>query len=191
MKSIIFATGNVEKTAMAKTICEPLGINLEQVNIDIDEIQGEDSDKIIRDKVIKAFEVVKSPVIVSDDSWSIKSLNGFPGPYMKSINEWFSPQDFLNLMKDKKDRSITYIQYLAYMDESVIKIFSNQMPGVVLEQPRGVNKNSPNMTVTVLDADKGRTVAEVFELGPKAIAERYNNTRDVWHEFAEWYSNNS
>ncbi len=189
MKPISFATGNVEKIAMAKTICEEVGISIEPIQIEIDEIQGEDPELIIRDKAIKAYEVAKRPVIVSDDSWSFNALNGFPGAYMKSINEWFEPEDFLNLMKDKTDRGVVYKQYLAYMDDSQIKIFKNEMPGVLIDQPRGVNKKSPNMTVIVLDADNGKTVAEVFEQGRDIIAERYKNTKDAWHMFAEWYKN--
>jgi len=189
MKPISFATGNVEKIAMAKTICEEVGISIEPIQIEIDEIQGEDPELIIRDKAIKAYEVAKRPVIVSDDSWSFNALNGFPGAYMKSINEWFEPEDFLNLMKDKTDRGVVYKQYLAYMDDSQIKIFKNEMPGVLIDQPRGVNKKSPNMTVIVLDADNGKTVAEVFEQGRDIIAERYKNTKDAWHMYAEWYKN--
>jgi len=45
------------------------------------------------------------------------------------------------------------------------------------------------MTVIVLDADNGKTVAEVFEQGRDIIAERYKNTKDAWHMFAEWYKN--
>jgi len=133
MKPISFATGNVEKIAMAKTICEEVGISIEPIQIEIDEIQGEDPELIIRDKAIKAYEVAKRPVIVSDDSWSFNALNGFPGAYMKSINEWFEPEDFLNLMKDKTDRGVVYKQYLAYMDDSQIKIFKNEMPGVIID----------------------------------------------------------
>ena len=57
----------------------------------------------------------------------------------------------------------------------------------MIDESRGKNDRSPNMTVTVLDQDNGKTIAEVFEQGQKAIAERYLVRRDAWHDFAEWY----
>lgn len=187
MKPILFATGNSEKIAMAKNICDREKILIEPIKLEIDEIQGEDPEMIVRDKVIKAYEITKRPTIVSDDSWCIPALNGFPGAYMKSINEWFEPEDFLRLMHGIEDRRVVCQQYLAYMDGDLIKIFKNEIPGKFILEARGVNKKSPNMSVIVLDADNGKTIAEVFEQGEDVVAERYRNTRDVWHEFIEWY----
>lgn len=36
------------------------------------------------------------------------TLGGLPGPHMKFINEWFTPQDFLNLMQGKVGRTISF-----------------------------------------------------------------------------------
>lgn len=86
MKTIYFATGNPDKIKIAETVCEPINIKVQAVDLDIDEIQGEDPEMIVRDKAKKAYEKLGMPVVVSDDTWSIKALNGFPGAYMKSIN---------------------------------------------------------------------------------------------------------
>ena len=59
--------------------------------------------------------------------------------------------------------------------------------GKVIDNPRGKNEKSPNMTVTELDNDNGKTIAEVFEQGEKAVAERYLTLPDAWHLFAVWY----
>ena len=59
--------------------------------------------------------------------------------------------------------------------------------GKVIDKPRGKNEKSPNMTVTELDNDNGKTIAEVFEQGEKAVAERYLTLPDAWHLFAVWY----
>lgn len=187
MNTIYFATSNQEKMLIAKTVCSKFDIKVEQANIDIDEIQGEDPVIIVQDKARRAYEGLAKPVVVSDDSWDIPALNGFPGPYMKSINKWFKPEDFLRLMSGIKDRTIIIHQYLAYFDGDTMKVFSNDIHGKVIEEPRGKNERSPNMTVTTMDNDNGKTIAEVFEQGAKAVAERYITRRDAWHEFAEWY----
>ena len=94
-KTLLCATSNPRKFAIGKRAFSRFDITLQKVAIDIDEIQGEDPEVILRDKAVKAYEIVRQPVLVSDDSWSIPALGGFPGAYMKSMNVWFKPEDFL------------------------------------------------------------------------------------------------
>ena len=169
MKSIYFATSNQEKIQIAQTVCAEAGLTVQPVTLEIDEIQGEDPEVIVRDKAQRAYEQLGMPVVVSDDTWDIPSLKGFPGAYMKSINYWFTPDDFLRLMKGVDDRKIILHQYLAYTDGNVTEVFKNDMPGQIINEARGKSEKSPNMTVTVLDSDNGKTIAEVFEQGEEAI----------------------
>jgi non-canonical purine NTP pyrophosphatase (RdgB/HAM1 family) len=190
MQTVYFATTNKDKIQIAQTVCADAGITVEPVMIEVDEIQGEDPELIVVDKAKRAFEVLGKPVIVSDDTWNIRALNGFPGPYMKSINYWFTPQDFLRLMDGVKDRKATIHQYLAYTDGKTTKVFKNEIPGKIINEIRGENSKSPNTTVTVLDSDNGKTIAEVFERGEAAVIERYKNRPDAWHEFIKWHKSN-
>lgn len=187
MLRIYFATSNKEKLLIAQAVCSQIGINVEQAKVDLDEIQGEDPKIIVEDKVRRAYAKLSKPVVVSDDSWDIPALNGFPGPYMKSINHWFTAQDFLRLLEGVKERAVILHQYLAYYDGEKLRIFSNDLGGQLIQEPRGKNERSPNTTITVLDHDSGKTVAEIFEQGLDAVVERYRGRRDVWHDFAEWY----
>lgn len=187
MEKVFFATTNSEKIQIAQTVCAEAGVVVEPVALDIDEIQGEDSEEIIRDKARRAYEQLGKPVVVSDDTWDIRALNGFPGAYMKSINYWFKPEDFLRLMEGVEDRRITLHQYLAFTDGNVTKVFKNDIHGRVATEARGQNAKSPNMTVTELDSDDGKTIAEVFQAGSAAVADRYKNRSDAWHGFVDWY----
>jgi len=186
MSRIYFATSNQEKMLIAKTVCSKFNIDIEQAIIDIDEIQGEDPLKIVKDKALNAYTCLTKPVVVSDDSWDIPALNGFPGPYMKSINKWFKPDDFLRLMSGVNDRSIILHQLLVYYDGKNMRVFSNDIRGKIIEHPRGQNDRSPSRTVIVLDNDNEKTIAEVFELGEKAVVKRYITRPDAWHGLAEW-----
>ncbi len=190
MKIIYFATSNPEKIQIAQTVCSELGLNVKPVSLDIDEIQGEDSEAIVRDKAMRAYEQLGMPVVVSDDTWGIRALKGFPGAYMNSINYWFKPGDFLRLMNGVKDRHITLHQYLAYTDGKVTEIFKNDIQGKIIDEVRGSSEKSPNMTVMVLDPDNGKTMAEVFEQGTDAVVARYKNRPDAWHGFVDWYKKN-
>jgi inosine/xanthosine triphosphate pyrophosphatase family protein len=90
-------------------------------------------------------------------------------------------------MNGVEDREITLHQYLAYTDGEMMKVFKNDIQGKIINEARGENKKSPNMTVTVLDSDNGKSIAEVFEQGIGAVVDRYKNRHDVWHGFVEWY----
>ena len=189
MDIVNFASENKEKMLIAKTVCSRFDIEVEQAVFEVDEIQKEDSIIIVQDKARRAYEGLSKPIVVSDDSWDIPALNGFPGPYMKSVNKWFKPEDFIRLMDGKKDRRIILHQYLAYYDGHILKTFKNDIFGKIIDKPRGKNDRSPNMMVTELDHDNGKTIAEVFEQGEQAVVARYLTRRDAWHEFAEWYRN--
>ena len=79
MKTILFATSNKEKIQIAETVCGEENIILKAVTIEIDEIQGEDPEMIVRDKARRAYEQLCMPVVVSDDTWDIRALKGFSG----------------------------------------------------------------------------------------------------------------
>ena len=188
MSEILFSTSNPDKTLIAKTICSAKGLNVEQISLDIDEIQGEDPKVIVEDKVRKAYQKIKKAVVVSDDSWDIPALNGFPGPYMKSLNHWFKAEDFLRLMDGINDRTIIIHQYLSYFDGKNIYTFKNDFSGKVTLEPRGKNDRSPSTMITELDIDNGKTIAELFEeVEQGALINRYLTNNDVWHEFVTWY----
>ncbi len=183
MSSVIFASGNAEKFQIAHAVCEPLGITLIQKRFDIDEIQGEDSEVIVRDKVQRAFELAKAPVIVSDDSWNIPGLNGFPGPYMKSMDHWFTPEDFLNLTRALKDRRIILTQHLAYRDNSIEKVFRKKYVGTLLTEARGAY-GKPLHKIVTMPGDNGLSIAEAYDRGTVRA------DRDVaagWRELVAWY----
>jgi XTP/dITP diphosphohydrolase len=191
MSKILFATTNKEKLAIAQAICHTAKLDVEQVLIEVDEIQGEDPVAIVKDKAQRAYEAIGKPIVVSDDSWDIPALNGFPGPYMKSINHWFEAGDFIRLMQGVKDRTVILHQYLAYADGHETVVFSNDIKGKIIKKPRGTNDKSPNMTVIELDADNEKTIAEVFAQSQDSVIKRYLKNRDAWHGFVEWYKTNN
>lgn len=74
-----------------------------------------------------------------------------------------------------------------WLRAGVVDIFKNDIEGEVIDEVRGKSDKSPNTTVTVLDSDNGKTIAEVFEQGADAVIARYKNRPDAWHGFVEWY----
>lgn len=182
MRELTFVTGNENKFHTAEHILKESGIKLLQAAFDIDEIQGEDAQKIALDKAHKAFDIVKKPLLISDDSWSVHGLNGWPGPYMKSMNHWLSADDFLRLTSTLKDRRITLHQIAVYQDEQGQKLFMNDIEGRLLDHAATEFPMIPWSQIITLTKD-GRSLAEVRNTSPEQLATENSN---VWHQVAVW-----
>ena len=184
MAPLIFATGNNLKFITALHTCQKHGIELAQRKADIPEIQSEDPEVVALNKAAGAYELFKSPVVITDDSWAMSGLRGFPSVYMHSINAWFTPEDFLRLTLPLEDRRVTLTQYLVYADGKQQKVFSRHIPGTLLKEIRGTSE-FPNHTITSLEGDNGLSIAEVT-----ANPNHDHSTRrsaEIWHDFLAWY----
>ncbi|MFA6383501.1 MAG: non-canonical purine NTP pyrophosphatase, partial [Parcubacteria group bacterium] len=84
MKKITFITGNQSK---ADYLANYLGLPIDHVKIDLDEIQSLDLKEIVTHKVRQAYQKVKKPVIVEDVSLEFKALGGLPGPFIRFFVE--------------------------------------------------------------------------------------------------------
>ena len=182
MQQLAYVTGNPVKFRQAITVCEPLGISLQQTKLDIVEIQAEDGEAVARDKVEKAFAILQKPLVISDDNWIIPALNGFPGPYAKSINEWFTPEDWLRLTSTLTDRRIILHQIVVYQDADQQKLFSVDIEGILLHEIRG---SSPYTHTTITSFDGSQhSNAEINQQGKSSTAHLHN----PWRDFAAWYA---
>jgi XTP/dITP diphosphohydrolase len=183
MKTLAFGTGNSEKFTIGYAACLSAGLLLEQVALEVEEIQGEDMAAIALDKAQRAYNLFGKPMIISDDSWAIPGLGGFPGAYMKSINHWFSVQDLINLTQGLSDRSIVLTQTIVYIDAQTTRLFSFNTKGTLLKTPRGVYGKATHKIV-VLDGDNGLTMAEAHD---QSIDHSRRTAAKVWDDFAAWY----
>jgi inosine/xanthosine triphosphate pyrophosphatase family protein len=134
------------------------------------------------DKAVKAFEILKKPIVISDDSWAFEGLNGFPGAYMSSMNKWLTPEDFLRLTRHLDNRKAVLTQFIVYKDSEAEKIFTNSIDGRILKEVRGQSEHA-NHTIVTMDGDNGDSIAERYTSGD--LKDR--KASDLWREFAEWY----
>jgi len=176
--TIVFVTGNARKVGEARLACDAYGIEIEQKALDIKEIQSNKPQEISEHKAREAFEVIEKPLVVTDTFFHIPALNGFPGPYMKYVAEWFTPQDFIHLMADKKDKRIMFSENITYVDKNETKFFSKEFWGVIVDTPRG----------------KGNSIEDVAEFEGHTLGERRaqggfsHKAEDyVWIDFATWF----
>ncbi len=130
---LYFVTGNVNKFQEANSI---LG-DLKQLQIDLPEIQEIDPQKIIRQKLISAFEYTDGEFIVEDTSLYLACLNGLPGPLVKWFLAAIGNEGLARLVKKYGDNAVvakTCIGYAKSCDE--IYFFEGELHGYVVA-PRG------------------------------------------------------
>jgi len=181
MKTINYITGNKFKFEIVKDFLEKHKVKIRQKELPIYEIQSNDPLEITISKAKQAWEIIKEPLFVNDASWLIPALGGFPGAYMKYMNEWLGPDDFLNLMKNKEDRSVILRDTIVYIDETGQNIFTGDHCGEVLEKPYEGNYKYPSDAVISLSKNK-KSIAEENEIDNFF-------TDGVWFEFADWLKN--
>lgn len=132
---IIYVTGNNLKFEIAKKVFEGSNINLIQKKLDTPEIQSFNVCDVATYSAKWASEKLNSSVIVTDAGFYVNSLRGFPGPYIKYINNWLSGEDILRMLENKEDRSICIRECLAYCSkDGEIKVFEHETKGEIIKK---------------------------------------------------------
>lgn len=180
MKEVIFSTGNEVKVREATEACSPFDIKIIPRKLDIEEIQSHDPMKIAMHKAKTAYNLLLKPVVINDSFWEITALNGFPGGYMKDIFEWFSPEDFINLMRGKTDRRVCLTECVIYQDSTMTKLITKKYWGEIANQPSGIGNSFEKVAVF-----NGMTIGEHHRLGKFS----YDPKDYIWNDFAEWFRN--
>ncbi|MCK4429428.1 MAG: non-canonical purine NTP pyrophosphatase, partial [Candidatus Aenigmarchaeota archaeon] len=98
VKEIIFITGNEKKYLIAKKYFENTGIKLIRKNFDCPEIQDMDVVEVAKFSAKFMSEKLNKPIIKSDNGFYIEALNGFPGTYMRDVQDAIGKEGFKKLM---------------------------------------------------------------------------------------------
>lgn len=178
MKTILFVTSNERKMGEARLGCKLFGIEVQQAKLNIDEIQSTDPRLVSSKKAEAAYLQLQKPLVVTDNYWNIPAFNGFPGAYMKDVANWFSSQDYLDLMKNKSDKRVSFTESITYKDAFQVKIFSKEYWGKFVEVPRGTGNTLENVVEF-----------EGFTLGERRAQKSFSHKPEdyVWSDFAKWF----
>ena len=184
MKSILFATGNSRKISEATATLAPFGVTVELVRVEIDEIQHHDPAEITKAKARAAYAATGKPVVVSDTSWAVPALGGFPGGYMKDVSLWWTAENWLDIMRTQEDQRILCLEHVAYYDGEQLQHFEQRYEGRFVPEARGREHSEEAIErVVILYGDK--TMAEQLADGDIASA---GEELGHWRQFGEWFA---
>lgn len=131
---LYFITGNANKFAEAKQLLP----NIEQIKLNLTEIQSLDPRVIIEHKLKEAAKHHPGSYIVEDSSVWLASLNGFPGPYIKHMEEKIGNDGIARLAIALNNTNVRALCTIGYINESDVQFFEGELHGNIVE-PRGSN----------------------------------------------------
>ena len=137
MLELLFVTSNHYKVEEAKTILAPEEIAVTGLDIKIEELQTEDSTRLVRDKVLKAFALVGRPLFVEHTGLHLSHLNGFPGGLTELFWKRLKAERFCQLFGNTPDTAVLARTTIGYVDGRKCHMFSGEAHGRVAEMPMG------------------------------------------------------
>lgn len=135
--NIRFVSGNKHKSEEARSILASMGVQLKPVVHKIEELQTIDSEKLLRDKALRAFKLLGRPLVVEHTGLYLAGLNGFPGGLTEVFWNTLGPSRFCQLFGGTEESTITARTYVGYVDGWRIHIFQGEIAGRIPSQPRG------------------------------------------------------
>lgn len=132
-----FLTKNDGKFRELSELIDPSKHKLVQDKTEIHELQIESMSVLVRDKVLKAFERIRRPLVVDHTSLHFELLNGFPGGLTSVFYDKLNPKGIAELIGQSKNPSVKAATLIGYCDGRKIHLFEGVIKGIVSKEPRG------------------------------------------------------
>lgn len=134
---ITLVTGNKFKAQETEQI---LDTPLVTSNIELDEIQELNLEKVALHKLNQAYKLLKKTVMIDDVSFEVDAWNGFPGPLIKWILKvGDGPKVLLKMLEGEKNRKAVARLAIGFHDGKKSHLFFGQSTGTIAHEIRGEN----------------------------------------------------
>ncbi|MGN6347261.1 MAG: RdgB/HAM1 family non-canonical purine NTP pyrophosphatase [Candidatus Nitrosocosmicus sp.] len=151
------------------------------LNMTIKEIQSDSIIEVAEDKVKKAFDIIKKPVIIEDDGLFIDALNGFPGVYSSFVFKTIGNKGILDLLKDnQKERRAKFSSIIAFYDGETIETFIGETIGHLTTK---IFPGGWGFDPIFMPENEDKTYGQIDILKKNDLSHRSKSFR----KFIEWY----
>jgi XTP/dITP diphosphohydrolase len=134
---IRFLSRNPHKLREAQEILGKVGVAVDPVNATIEELQTDNTVRLVRDKVLRAFERVGRALFVEHTGLYVTALNGFPGGLTQVFWDTLGAEKFADLLGKGADPSVIAKTVVGYCDGQTIELFQGEVRGLIADSPRG------------------------------------------------------
>jgi len=137
-REIRFVSNNPHKIKEAQTILSGAGVTVVATSLKIDELQTTDIQKLIRDKVLRAYGRIGRPLFVEHTGLALTHLNGLPGGLTQVFWDSLEADRFGELFGQLAPVKTASAQtHIAYCDGKRIHCFDGRIDGTIVGPPRG------------------------------------------------------
>ena len=183
MKKIVFLTGNKHKKEIAEAVLSQYGLEVEARDIDLEEIQETDIEKIAIWSARQGAKRLNMPVIKTDVGFSIDALNGFPGAFGKYVFPQLGVEGLLCLMTGKKNRRAISTEVLAFATpDGETKTWTKIQDLEILTKPKGSGSIMDQIMVV-----KGEHIVNYGSMTHEEQMAWWRKGPNYFHDFAKWY----
>lgn len=128
---IHFLSNNRYKIAEVQAIFGPKDVHVVATQLKIEELQTEDVEALVRDKVLKAFLKIGRPLFVEHTGLHLAGLNGLPGGLTQIFWDRLGPESFATLVNSLPSQQVTAKTTIGYCDSRRIHYFEGEIKGIV------------------------------------------------------------
>lgn len=130
-------SSNPHKIAEVQRILAPVGVDIVPVSRRIEELQTENVEALVRDKLTKAFDAIGRPLFVEHTGLYLSGLNGLPAGLTQIFWDRLQADRFAALVAGLGDAKVTAKTILGYCDGRKMHLFEGSIDGTVPMMPAG------------------------------------------------------
>lgn len=134
---IRFISSNLHKIAEVQRILAPVGVDIIAVPQKIQELQTQDVQALVKDKLIKAFGSIGRPLFVEHTGLYLSGLNGLPAGLTQIFWDQLNADRFANLVAGLGNANVTAKTVIGYCDGHKVHLFEGSIEGTVPTTPAG------------------------------------------------------
>ncbi|WP_435452582.1 non-canonical purine NTP pyrophosphatase [Variovorax sp. LT1P1] len=134
---IRFMSGNKHKIKEVQRILSPVDVDIVPVSRKIEELQTQDVDALVRDKLIKAFHEIGRPLFVEHTGLYLRGLNDLPAGLTQIFWDRLEARRFADLVAALGDDKVIAKTVLGYCDGRQMHLFEGAIEGTVPRTPAG------------------------------------------------------
>lgn len=182
IKTLTFGTTNEGKLAEAREI---LGVEVEGVGIDVNEIQSLDPEAVAIDKAQRYFEKHANPLFIEDVSLTFHGLGQLPGTFIDYFSKSLGNEGLTNLLTNIEDKSATAQTTIVYIENiDNYHVFKGSIKGRIADSPRG--DQGFGWDPIFIPESESKTFAEI----ESSEKNKYSMRKLALEEFKKWLIEN-
>lgn len=132
-----FLTRNEGKFLELEALISPSKYVLISDTTEINEIQTDKTDVLIRDKTLRAFNIIRRPLIVDHTGLEFDLLGGFPAGLTSVFYDKLKSEGIAEIIGKSANPGVYATTAIGYCDGSQVHSFEGRVRGTVSDTPRG------------------------------------------------------